>query len=321
MSSYFKQRPEGIFGANSPCNLDKCPVEWSMFGYRPSLVANVLFLALFAVIGLVHAYFGIRWRSWGFMTGMLLGCTGEILGYVGRIMLWNNPFSYYGFMIQIICLTTAPVFFTASIYVTLSKTIIYYAPDLSRFRPQLFYWVFIPFDVVCLILQAIGGALSTALKDNKRLGVDISMAGLILQVIVIAMFMGAFSDYMLRLVRSGRSRAELKAWRSIAFFSGLVAACIFILARCAYRVVELKDGYSSKLFREETPFIVLEGVILVFAGISLMFGNPGLVFDKPAAKDGAAVRDKHARLDSEENGIPMESYESGAGFASTANRG
>ncbi|OAQ98793.1 hypothetical protein LLEC1_08171, partial [Akanthomyces lecanii] len=154
------QRPQNLFGPDTPCNLDDCPVEWSMFGYRPSLAANVVFLVLFALIGGVHTYFGVRWRGWGFMTGMLLGCVCEILGYVGRILMWQNPFSYYGFMIQIICLTIAPVFFTASIYVTLSKTIRHFAADLSRVRPQLFYWFFIPFDVVCLVLQAIGGALS-----------------------------------------------------------------------------------------------------------------------------------------------------------------
>ncbi len=95
------QRPKNLFGPDTPCNLDNCPVEWSMFGYRPSLAANVVFLVLFALIGAVHTYFGVRWRSWGFMTGMLLGCVAEILGYVGRIMMWHDPFSYYGFMIQI----------------------------------------------------------------------------------------------------------------------------------------------------------------------------------------------------------------------------
>ncbi|KAM3465064.1 hypothetical protein NHJ6243_001863 [Beauveria neobassiana] len=305
-------RVQDIFGPNSPCSLNNCPVEWSMLGYRPSLAANVVFLVLFAAVGAVHAYLGVRWRSWGFAAGMLLGCVTEILGYVGRIMMWHNPFSYYGFMIQIICLTIAPVFFTASIYVTLSKTILYFAPQLSRFKPQLFYWVFIPFDVVCLILQAIGGALSTTERDGRRTGVDISMAGLILQVVVIVIFMAAFFDYMVRLARSGRARAELTAWRSVAFFAGLVAACVFILTRCSFRVAELKDGYTGELFREEVLFIVLEGVMVVIASIALMFGNPGLVFDKSTAENGDATRKKPGHSDSDEGGMAMGGYD-GAG--------
>lgn len=101
MASSSHPTPGSLFGQHNPCNLDKCPAELSIFGYRPSLAANVVFLVLFALIGVVHTYLGVRWRSWGFLTGIWLGCIAEILGYVGRIMAWYNPFSYYAFMIQI----------------------------------------------------------------------------------------------------------------------------------------------------------------------------------------------------------------------------
>lgn len=175
----------------------------------------------------------------------------------------------------IVCITIAPVFFTASIYVTLSKTIMHFGPELSRFRPQLFYWIFIPFDIVCLILQAAGGAMTTEATDPTGTGVNISMAGLALQVIVLTAFMVTFVDYMIRLVR--HSDAVIFTTRVKTFLGGLTAASLLILARCAYRVAELKDGYSGSLVKEEGPFIGLEGVIIVLAAISLCFGHPGLV--------------------------------------------
>lgn len=89
------------FGPEANCDLDTCPLMYSVFTYRPSLPANVLFLIIFAIIGIVHGYLGWRWKSWGFMVCMLLGCTFEIIGYVGRIMMWQNPFDFYGFLIQI----------------------------------------------------------------------------------------------------------------------------------------------------------------------------------------------------------------------------
>lgn len=95
--------PPGVvtFGPDSTCDLDSCPIEWSIYRYRPSLPANIALLALYAVIGVVHAYFGFRWRSWGFAAGMIAGSLSEIIGYVGRIMLYYNPFSFEAFMIQI----------------------------------------------------------------------------------------------------------------------------------------------------------------------------------------------------------------------------
>lgn len=185
----------------------------------------------------------------------------------------------------IVCLTTAPVFYTASIYVTLSKTIIYFAPDLSRFKPELFYWIFIPFDLVCLALQAAGGAMSTDSNGANRLGIDISMAGLALQVIVLTAFIIAFADYMIRYLRSGR--AATFGWRLKAFFIGLVSSILLILARCAYRVAELKDGYEGSLIRHEISFIVLEGVFILIAAICLYFGHPGLVFRQDEAGESS----------------------------------
>ncbi|KAF5129655.1 Sphingoid long-chain base transporter RSB1 [Metarhizium anisopliae] len=279
-----KLHPPGVktIGPDTNCTLDNCPAEWSIYGFRPSLAANATFLGLFILVGLAHGYLGFRWRSWGFMGGMILGCLSEAIGYAGRIMLYNNPFSFVGFMVQIVCLTIAPVFYTASIYVTLSKTIMYFAPDLSRFNPQLFYWIFIPFDVICLILQAAGGAMSSNSNGDDRLGVNISMAGLALQVVVLTAFVVCFADYMVRYVRSGRTRSF--GWRLNTFFLGLASSVLLILARCAYRVAELKDGYNGSLIREEIPFIILEGVVIVIAAIALCFGHPGLVFGRDEAR-------------------------------------
>lgn len=190
-------------------------------------------------------------------------------------------------------MTIAPVFYTASIYVTLCKAIEYFAPDLSRFPPKLFYWIFIPFDIVCLILQAAGGAMSSNTSGDTQVGVDISMAGLALQVIVLSAFVVCFADYMIRYARSGRSSGF--GWRFKAFFTGLSLATALILARCAYRVAELRDGYDGDLITHEVPFIVLEGVAIVLAAVCLAFGHPGLVFDRDDITRKAS--------DSEESGM------------------
>lgn len=111
-----------VFGPSANCTLELCPVEWSVYGYRPSIAANATFLALFATAMLVHIYLGIRWKTWWFMIFMILGCLLEIGGYVARIIMNDNPFIFIAFIIQIVCITCAPIFYTASIYVTLSNT-------------------------------------------------------------------------------------------------------------------------------------------------------------------------------------------------------
>lgn len=75
------------------CTLDTCPLELSYWAYRPSLIANSIFLALFAlslITFLVQAVLSKRFL--GFTIAMLSGCILEVLGYAGRIMSYYNPF-------------------------------------------------------------------------------------------------------------------------------------------------------------------------------------------------------------------------------------
>ena len=66
--------PYGLiaFGPDANCTLDLCPVEWSVYQYRPSIPANSVFLALFGIAMFIHIYLGIRWRSWGYMVIMMI---------------------------------------------------------------------------------------------------------------------------------------------------------------------------------------------------------------------------------------------------------
>jgi hypothetical protein len=265
-----------VFGPEANCTLEICPIEWSVYKYKPDLPTNIIFLVLFAIAMLIHIYLGIRWRSWFFMSFMIVGCLMEIIGYVGRLIMHDNPFSFPGFMIQIVFITTGPVWYTAAIYVTLSKTINALAPEISRVNPKLFYWIFIPADVVCLILQAAGGALSTVSQGGSQTGIDIAMAGLILQVIILALFIVALSDYMIRYFRSGATGALNN--RTRIYFAGLTTAIILILGRCFYRCYELSEGYQdSNLITDEALFIGLEGVLVLLAVYCLCIGHPGLV--------------------------------------------
>ena len=109
------------FGPHANCTFALCAVEDSVYGYRPSLGANLAFMILFSVAMVAHTIVGTRWRTWWFLGCMVLGCSSEIVGYAGRVMLFYNPWTFVGFMIQIVCLATAPVYFTAAIYVTLAK--------------------------------------------------------------------------------------------------------------------------------------------------------------------------------------------------------
>ena len=78
----------------SKCTLETCDISDSFYAYRPSLPGNATFLALFGLslaVYLIQAFLSRRFVA--FSVAMICGCVLEIIGYAGRIMSWQNPFT------------------------------------------------------------------------------------------------------------------------------------------------------------------------------------------------------------------------------------
>ena len=88
-------------GKEANCTLAVCPVEYSVYGYRPSIEASSILIGLYTLCMVYQVTLGWRHRAWGFMAAMSLGCIDEILGYVGRILLRQDPWNNAGFIMQI----------------------------------------------------------------------------------------------------------------------------------------------------------------------------------------------------------------------------
>ncbi|KAF2152165.1 RTA1-domain-containing protein [Myriangium duriaei CBS 260.36] len=271
-------------GKNSNCTIDVCPVELSVYGYRPSLAASGTLIALYAICLVIQLILGFRYRSWWFMCSMILGCFDEILGYVGRILYWQNPWAQTGFILQIVLITIGPVFFAAAIYVLLAQIVRYISPSHSRFDPKWYLRIFLPCDIISLILQAVGGGMSSSSNGKSNAAVDIALAGLSFQVATLVIFIALVVDYAI----SSRSvwKSTRLSLRFKVFCIALSGAILTILARCSYRIYELSEGYSrdSKALRDEPLFIVFESVMIIVAAYLLIVAHPGLVFDEGEEK-------------------------------------
>lgn len=147
------------------------------------------------------------------------------------------------------------------------NSVIAYGEELSRLKPIMYTRFFIGCDIISLSLQGAGGgvAASSNSSSSLSLGNNLMLAGLIFQVVILAIF-GIFClDFAIRVNRdpSGKNPAY-NTLRSNMRFQGFLCAVfvtfLTILTRSVYRIVELGGGWNNKLQREETPFIVLESV-------------------------------------------------------------
>lgn len=253
------------------CTLELCPISESIFQYKPSLAANAAFLAIFAASGITHVLQLIFWRSYSFSIPMVLGCITEIIGYVGRLMLNDNPFNIDGFLIQICCITLAPAFYSAAIYFTIADIVRFFGPEASWIRPTHYAWIFIPCDIISLILQATGGGLASVAAQNEeddKPGTNIMVSGLAFQVFSLLMFISLTLAFVWRAKRlrshskeyaNDTMKPQVSRGRLALFAIPFSLAILTIFTRCVFRVAELSEGWDGDLIHDEATFIALEG--------------------------------------------------------------
>ncbi|KAJ6032636.1 RTA1-domain-containing protein [Penicillium herquei] len=272
------------------CTLATCPITEAYVYYIPSLAGNAFYLAVFALFLVLQLGLCIRYKTWGFLPGLFGGLVLEIVGYAGRIQLHDNPFVFSSYLEYLIGLTIGPAFFSASIYICLGRIVIVYGEQISLLRPRTYTMVFVLCDLVSLILQAAGGAITSIAdsdqQDLAQTGVNIMIAGLSSQVASLVLFIALCLQYAWSvhknpdsLNKSSVMRELRNSFRWKAFLAGLVLATIVIFVRSVFRVAELRGGFHSSLANNEVLFMILEGAMIVIALLCLTILHPGICFD------------------------------------------
>jgi hypothetical protein len=283
------------------CNITTCDLTLATFTYIPTLPGNALYCAIFGIYLILNLYLGFKHKTWGYMVAMFFGLVGEIIGYISRILLHNNPFDPSGnnFLIYIVCLTISPAFLSAAIYLCLGRIVVAYGESISRFRPRTYTLIFCGCDLFSLVLQAAGGGIASGAKtySTQQTGINTMLAGLSFQVTSIFIFATMSLEYAYRLYRNPTAwettHAPLynsKLFR--AFLWGLVLATFAVFVRSIFRVAELSGGFRGSLANNQISFMILEGAMIVIATTCLTLLHPGVAFQGAWASANFTFRRK-----------------------------
>ncbi|KAJ4162165.1 hypothetical protein NW765_010260 [Fusarium oxysporum] len=252
----------------------ECPIELTTYGYRPNLGGNIFLAVLFGIAFVANIVLGIRFRIRAYAIVLSLGCLAQVLGYVGRVGMYFQPFNAIPFQAQICCLIIGPAFNSAAVYLMLKHIVALFGAKWSVLKPKWYTIIFITADVVSLVLQAVGGGITATSdfstdKDRIEMGNNIMMAGIAFQV---------KNESLTTNPLEGNS---LQAWRTLRFrlfLGGLTTAFLAIYIRCVYRIAEMRGGWGNKLMREQIPFIIFESVMILIATLSQTILHPGYFF-------------------------------------------
>lgn len=271
-------RPKGDF---SECTqvTPQCPVEASTYGYYPNFAVNTFFVTLFGLCLLSAVVLGVWTRTWTYTITLCIGTLLETAGYAGRIIMNSNPWSSSGFRLQIVALILGPSLVAAAIYLTLKHFIQYCGPQYSPLKPRLYPWIFIGCDLGSIVLQAVGGGLAASGGDTNvsllDAGNNLIVAGIAFQVATMfccgLLVVVYIWRYRKRMPLKGHldEKSEFQHTREhggasigrIQLFGGVVTLSYFtVLIRSIYRLPEMAGGWGNPLMRNETEFLILDGM-------------------------------------------------------------
>ncbi|KAF2859357.1 RTA1-domain-containing protein [Piedraia hortae CBS 480.64] len=268
-----------------------CPVEATLYGYRPSLGGNAFLVAIFSICALIQIALALRYRARrSFSIVMAIGTAGEAVGYGGRVMMNSNPWSGAGFKTQIVCLIFCPSFLAAAIYLTLKHLVIHFGAIKSRLKPKLYTWIFISCDLVSILTQSIGGGVAAAAESNPKIldvGDNLMIAGIAFQVVTMFACMCLAAEFGYKVYRqpigAEKSRELSGKFNYYAICSSAAFVAIFI--RCVYRLPEMAGGWGNSLMKNETAFMILDGMMIAIASILLTTAHPAIFFPEAGWND------------------------------------
>lgn len=133
------------------------------------------------------------------------------------------------------------------------------------------------------------------------------VAGLTIQVFTLLVFMVLCLDFAIRTYRRHNALGDsafnqnphfvaLRSdWKFKGFLAALTLATICIFWRSVYRVVELGQGWTGDLIRQQNYFIGFEGVMVVIACLALNAFHPAVCFKEGVLGEGGIGSKRKAR--------------------------
>lgn len=261
------------------------------YPYVPSYGAGIAFVVLFTAATLVHIGMMSWLKTWYFIPMILGGIckctktlatsaradfnhatstsTGEIFGHYGRAWAASLPNSPKPFMLQLMLILVAPVFLTATVYVTLGKLRqAMFGTPKRRCSSTAF---FVMTDVVAFCTQ-IGGSLVQVTGNLKimKIGDRVVLGGLSFQLVAMLIYL----YIVFRFYQEAARRVFGERWRRQVLMLAVCVVCIWV--RNLVRMIEFAQGFYGFISQNEAMLYIFDSSpMFIVLGIFAVL-HPGL---------------------------------------------
>lgn len=208
---------------------------------------------------------------------------------------------------QMLLILLAPVFLSATIYMTLGRIIRSLDEDQhSMIRVRRLTKLYVLLDILIFCSQLGGaGVQITGDANIMAIGMKAIMGGLIFQCIALAFYIALAACVHLRLNREPTGLSHTLEWRKYMWAIYLSGAAI--LVRSLVRVVEYGEGAYGAVSTHEAFLYVFDAFLIWFLMVCVLVVHPGQLI-KTAMRRIAGIYAGGER-DSAAVGLTSEAHE------------
>lgn len=180
-------------------------------------------------------------------------------------MCYNNTADLGLYCIQSIFILLGPVFFAASIYMTLGRIIRSIGGEkYSIIRINWLTKVFVASDVISFLVQGTGSGMM-AMESMGNTSKAITIVGLVIQLVMFGLFIVTSVIFEKRMDRFS-SDARSSSWKKHHY--ALYAVSGLIMVRSIFRVAEYAMGQKGYLLTHEWSLYIFDS-LLMFAVMAI----------------------------------------------------
>ncbi|TFK93472.1 RTA1 like protein [Polyporus arcularius HHB13444] len=259
----------------------------NLYGYTPTRSVCIIFVILYSVSTLLHGFQAARSRAWFLLPTVVIAGIAEVVGWGARTKSSYDPFQRTPFIIQTSILVLAPTPFVAALFVGFGRITGRLGAQYSRLSPTLYSRIFLTADIVSLMVQGGGGGIAAGGSndpDKARLGSNIIIGGLVVQIISMSVFCVFMVEYVWRRINDrpfhklayGEAAERQPMDRHMKMLlAGITISTVLVYIRSIYRIIEFADGFNGTIAHTQVLFNVFDGMLVTLAMYTLNFMHPG----------------------------------------------
>ncbi|KAL4815518.1 hypothetical protein BDW67DRAFT_191547 [Aspergillus spinulosporus] len=173
-----------------------------------------------------------------------------------------------------VCLTIAPAFLSAAIYVSLARIVAVYTTRISRIKQRCYS---LNSQLVIYDSSTVQAGLNIRIAGLASQGASLTLYLVLCLDLAWRIYQLPFQSERLEPTATDSSQDPVTTWVAFLVFQSLATVCIYI--RSVFHVAELSGGFNSHPANDEVAFMVLEGAMISVAAIALSAcGHPGIGF-------------------------------------------